>query len=85
LESVIVYFLRFFKGDTAQGSLATMKVLFEKISNVKIVLLTAPSIPITFHGGKITTAWHDFENIENEKFVGIDTSKDLSTYVDIIF
>jgi hypothetical protein len=65
-------------GDSASGSLEFGKKLFRKLPFMKIVLMTAPSRPITLYNGSVMTAWHDFETTKYQdmKFNGLQESKD---------
>eukprot|EP01061_Rhynchopus_euleeides_P029937 TRINITY_DN4958_c1_g2_i1.p2 TRINITY_DN4958_c1_g2~~TRINITY_DN4958_c1_g2_i1.p2 ORF type:complete len:264 (+),score=93.39 TRINITY_DN4958_c1_g2_i1:63-794(+) len=64
-------------GDTGAGWEEPMRVMSSAMPSLKIVLPSAPELPVTLNGGMLMPAWYDIAGLgsrANERCTGIDES-----------
>jgi len=67
-------------GDSGHGWSSEWHAFQKKHNHVKIILPTAPKMPVSVNNGFVMTAWHDIkslETIDDEDFKGLDESKTI--------
>jgi len=50
-------------GDTGNGWLSAMKIISSQFKTLKIILPTAPTIPVTLNHGYVMPAWYDISGL----------------------
>lgn len=68
------------KGDNGESWVLHMRKLRIKHPELRFVIPTARTMPISVNDGRISTAWHDtkgYKNISDETFEGLEDSKRL--------